>query len=111
MYYTLKKAVTERVGLFRTESLECCIHLVSRFTFAAIRIMKDHLRVSFTVGRKIKSGRIHDCVQTSANRFIHSVDIGSGEEIDDALLDWIQEAYEIKKPNAVPVRKPAGLHL
>jgi len=103
LYELLKKAVKGQVGSFKTESLECCIHWVSTFTFAAVRIMKHKIRVSFSLGRKIKSSRVHDCVQTSANRYICSVDVSSGEEIDDALMKWIQEASELKSLKAEPV--------
>lgn len=103
MYNAFKKAVKEQVGPFKTESLECCIHFVSTFTFAAVRIMKDKIRVSFTLGRRIKSSRIDDPVQTSASRYLYAVDIYADEEIDIPLIKWIQEAFEIKRIKAEPV--------
>ena len=103
LYNTFKKAVKEQVGSFKTESLKCCIHFVSPFTFAAVKIMKDKIRVSFTLGRKIRSSRIHDYIQTSANRYICSVDISNREEIDAALMKWIQKAIEIKN-NKKPLK-------
>lgn len=103
LYNTFKKAVKEQVGFFKTESLECCIHFVSSFTFAAVRIMKDKIRVSFTLGRKINSNRIYDRVQTSANCYLYGVDISSDTEIDNTLMKWIQEAFERKQIKAEPV--------
>ncbi|MBN8673736.1 MAG: hypothetical protein J0L56_06355 [Chitinophagales bacterium] len=106
LYNTFKKAVKEQAGFFKTESLECCIHFVSTFTFAAVKVMKDKIRVSFTLGREIKSNRIYDRVQTSAGCYLYAVDICSDKEIDSMLMKWIQAAFERKQ-----VKAPAKHHL
>lgn len=103
MYDDFKKAVKKKVGVFKTESLECCIHFVSTFTFAAVKILKDKVRVHFSLGRKQKSNRMHDCIKTSAGRFLYSVDISSDEEINSTLLKWIGQAFERKPKKAEPV--------
>lgn len=103
LYKAFKKAVKEKIGWFKTESLECCIHFVSSFTFAAVKIMKDKIRVSFTLGRKIKNNRLLDCVHISAHRYQYAVDIYTCEEIDHTLINWVQEALERNPINAEPV--------
>lgn len=97
LYQKLKKAVKQRTGPFKIESLSCCIHFVSTFTFTAVKIMKNKIRVDFSLGRKLKSKRIADVVQMSAHRYLYVVDIGSEDEIDDELMEWIQEARDKKK--------------
>ena len=94
LYEIFKRAVKKKLSSFKTESLECCIHFVSTFTFAAVKILKDKIRVDFTLTRKIKSNCINQFLQISANRYLYYVDISTEDEIDEKLLDWIQEAHD-----------------
>jgi len=100
LYEVLRKAVKRRVGAFKIESLECCIHFVSTFTFAAVKIYKDKIWVDFSLSRKIKSKRIIQSVQMSANRHLYAVDITNEDDIDEELMEWIQEAHDKKRENA-----------
>jgi hypothetical protein len=92
----LVKAVRKNIGAFNIESLQCCVHFVSTFTFAAVKIFKDKIRVDFSLDRKIKSKRINRIVQMSAHRYLFVVDIMNEDEIDTELIQWIQEAYSKK---------------
>ena len=47
LYKKLKSAIKQQVGSFKVESLECCIHFVSTFTFAAVKIFKDKIKVNY----------------------------------------------------------------
>ncbi|MBX9781719.1 MAG: hypothetical protein K2X48_00360 [Chitinophagaceae bacterium] len=96
LYQKLKDAIKKQIGPFKAESLECCIHFVSTFTFAAVKIMKDKIRVDFSLGRKIKSKKIVKEMQLSVNRFLYCVDIHDEHEIDRELLEFLQEAIELK---------------
>ncbi len=97
LYQKFKLAVKQQTGLFKIESLKCCIHFVSTFTFAAVKIMKGKIRIDFSLSHKLKSKRIVDVVQMSAYRYLYVVDIRSEDEIDDELMEWIQEARDKKK--------------
>lgn len=96
LYEKLKEAITKQVGRFKVESLECCIHFVSTFTFAAVKIMKEKIRVDFSLDRKIKSKKIAKEVQMSVNRFLYYIDIANENEIDHELLELIEEACNKK---------------
>jgi Domain of unknown function (DUF5655) len=96
LYEKLKRAVRKEVGSFKVESLECCIHFVSTFTFAAVKIFKDKILVDFALSRKLKSKRFDRFLQLSANRYLYYFDISHADEIDDELLEWIQEAHDKK---------------
>ncbi len=89
-----------QVGSFKIESLECCIHLVSTFTFAAVKIFKDKIRVDFSLSRKLKNKRITDTVQMSAHRYLYVVDIMNEDEIEEELMTWIREAHDKKNKKA-----------
>lgn len=93
LYEQLKQAVENRVGEFRVESLECCIHFVHTSTFAAVKIFKNKIRVDFSLNRSIESERMHHTVRMSAHRTLYYIDILTATEIDEELLGWIQEAY------------------
>lgn len=97
LYDQLKKAIKKNIGTFKIESLECCIHFVSTFTFAAVKIFKNKIRVDFSLERKVSSRRINQFVQMSAHRYLFVVDIIYENEIDTELLQWIQEAHDIKR--------------
>jgi hypothetical protein len=100
LYEVLRKAVKRQVGAFKIESLECCIHFVRIFTFAAVKIYKDKIWVDFSLNRKIKNKRIIQSVQMSANRYLYAVDIMKEEDIDEELMAWIQEAHDKKREKA-----------
>jgi Domain of unknown function (DUF5655) len=97
LYEKFKQAVIKQVGHFKTESLECCIHFVSTFTFAAVKIFKDKIRVDFSLSRKLKNKRIDQFLQMSANRYLYYMDIGAVDEIDEELIKWIKEAHDRKR--------------
>lgn len=96
LYEQLKQAIKKQVGSFKVESLECCIHLVSTYTFAAVKIMKGRIRVDFALSRKIKSKRIVNETKMSANRWLYIIDIYNKDEINEELLEWIKEAHDKK---------------
>ncbi|MFM9911687.1 MAG: DUF5655 domain-containing protein [Chitinophagaceae bacterium] len=93
-YKIFKQAVKRQIGHFRIESLECCIHFVNTSTFASIKIMREKIKVEFSLARKISNKRLKQPVQLSANSFLYFVNISSEDEIDGTLLKWIKEAYK-----------------
>ena len=96
LFDVLKQAVISRVGAIKIESLECCIHFVSTFTFAAVKILKDKIRVDFSLSRKISNRRIVQSIQMSAHRYLYVIDVMTEDEIDEELMAWIQEAHQKK---------------
>jgi hypothetical protein len=97
LYNKFKKAVKENTGPFKVESLECCIHFVKTSTFLAVKIMKNKIRVDFSLDHKIKSKRIVKSLQMSANRFLYVIDIADENQINKELLEWISESRDKKK--------------
>lgn len=96
LYDKLKSVIKKELGTFKVESLECCIHFVRTFTFAAVKILKDRIRVDFSLSRKIKSKRITYFTPMSAHRFLYCIDVMKEDDIDQELMDWIGEAYDKK---------------
>ncbi len=96
LYEKLKQAIKNEVGNYKVESLECCIHFVSTFTFAAVKIMKDKIKVGFSLSRKIQNKRITEFTSMSAHRYLYYIDVMKANDIDKELMEWIQEAYDKK---------------
>jgi uncharacterized C2H2 Zn-finger protein len=103
LYEKLKRAVRSQIGSFKIESLECCIHFVSTFTFAAVKIFKDKIQIDFALNRILKNKRIDRFLQLSANRYLYYFDINEADEIDNELIEWIQEAHDKKREEAKAV--------
>jgi len=100
LYDELKAKIKKAAGPFYIESLPCCIHFVASgtcFTFAATYAMKDRLRLHFGLSRKIASKRIRKYAQTAASKYTYELDIMDKKEFDKELLDWLKEAYNMKK--------------
>ena len=100
LYETFKNAVEKEIGPFKVESLECCIHFVSTFTFAAVKIFKEKIRVDFSLNRKIDIEPNGQLFQMSAHRFLYAFDITKKGEIDKQLMGYIKEALEKKSGKA-----------
>jgi hypothetical protein len=104
LYEKLKLAVRKQIGAFKIESLECCIHFVRNFTFLAVKILKNKIRVDFTLSRNIKSKRVTKFLQMSPHRYLLVVDMVDENEIDGELVKWIQEALYKKNSENIADR-------
>jgi len=49
------------------------------------------------LGRRVDSPRVLTASQTSANRYAHAVRAASPEDIDEELLAWLREAWELEE--------------
>lgn len=96
LFNKLSEAISTRIGPFNIDSVECCIHLVHQSTFSAVKVMKDQLRIDFSLDYEPSNPRIGKTAKMSKNRYLHYVDITKEEEIDADLLQWLTEAYFLK---------------
>jgi hypothetical protein len=94
LYQKLRHAVKQTVGPFKVESLECCIHFASTFTFAAVRIFRDKICVDFSLSRNIKNNRLTRRAPVSAHRQMYRAAVLTQEDIDAGLMEWIKEAHD-----------------
>ena len=96
LYEKFKVSVKNRLGDFKIESLECCIHFVSTFTFVAVKIFKEKIVVDFSLDHSLQKERTKKNIQMSAHRYLYNIEIKDENDIDDELMEWIEEAYSIK---------------
>ena len=97
LFEYLKKEIEQNIGPLKIESLPCCIHLVSNYTFGAVWALRDRIRIDFRLDHKIKSPKIYKELQISANRYLYYFDIKNKKEINKQLLGWIKEAYKLNE--------------
>ena len=101
MYAALRGAILDRIPGTRIEVKKTQIsffnrHMYAAVSFAPVRKAKDRphpfLTVTFGLPYRKESARIDAAVEAYPNRWTHHVMIGPGEETDDELLLWIEEA-------------------
>lgn len=97
LFEKLVKMIQVNIGKIKIESLPCCIHLVSSYTFSGVWLSKDKLKMDFRVDYQIDSERIIKQEKLSANRDLYYVEVKDEEEIDKELLKWIKDSYFLNK--------------
>ena len=96
LYNALTTKMKKEIGRFRVESLPCCIHFVSTYTFAAVYALRDKIRIHFTLSHKLDSPRIGRFSHVSGKRYMYSIDIKDEKEMDKELMGWIKESAKTK---------------
>ncbi|WP_448701323.1 DUF5655 domain-containing protein [Mucilaginibacter sp. AW1-3] len=87
----------QKFGPIKIEPKKTSIHLGNRFGFAGVYTRKDYINVEVHLNHKLTSKRVSKVEQASANRFHHTIKLTSPDEIDGELLDWLKDAYDLKK--------------
>jgi hypothetical protein len=84
-------------GQLKIEPKKTSIHLGNRFGFAGVYTRKNYINLELHLNYRLESNRVSKVEQASANRFHHTIKLSSPKEVDDELLHWLKEAYELKK--------------
>lgn len=93
LFDELKKKIEKNIGPLKIESLPCCIHLMSDYTFSGVWALKNSIKIDFCSRKEIKSNRIIKEYKASNERYINYLEIKNRKEIDKELLGWIKDAY------------------
>lgn len=93
-----KKLIREvqKFGLIKIEPKKASIHLSNKFSFTGVFVRKNCLNLEIHLNHKIKSKRFIKAEQGSANRYHHTLTISTPSEIDEELIGWLKEAYDLK---------------
>ncbi|MCL5794855.1 MAG: DUF5655 domain-containing protein [Patescibacteria group bacterium] len=91
----LVKKIEKNIGPLKIESLPCCIHLVSNYTFGAVWTLRDRVRIDFRISAKIETKKKFKIIQMSPNRYLYYLDIFKKSEIDLELLSYLHESYKL----------------
>ncbi len=87
----------ERFGDLKIEPKKTSIHLANRYGFAGVYTRKNYINLEVHLSRKIINKRVIKVEQASANRFHHTFKLSSITDVDKELLNWLKEAYDLKK--------------
>ena len=96
LFNDLKEKIIKNIGPIKIESLPCCIHFVSSYTFAACWATKNNIKIDFSLDKEIKIKRNHKVNHMSQNRYLYYMDINSEKEIDTELIGWLKNSYHLK---------------
>jgi hypothetical protein len=77
------------------EPKKTSIHLVNVSAFAGVQTRGTYILLNIKADHKIESPRIHKADQAAVRRFHHRVKVSSLSEIDDELIGWLHEAYNL----------------
>jgi len=86
-----------KFGPIKIEPKKTSIHLGNRFGFAGVYTQKKTINLEVHLDHKLMSPRVGKAEQASANRFHHTLKLSSPADVDDELLQWLREAYDLKK--------------
>jgi hypothetical protein len=95
-YQRLISALQE-FGSINVTPKQTSIHLEKNSGFAGVHPRKSYFNLEFRTDYKIDDPRITRLQQLSARRFEHTVKLQNESEIDDQLLKWLKDAYDLSK--------------
>ena len=93
------RLITElrKFGQLKIEPKKTSIHLGNRFGFAGVYTRQNYINLEVHLNYKLTSKRVTKVEQASANRFHHTIKLTTEKEVDKELLNWLKEAYDLKK--------------
>ena len=102
LYNELKKAIKNKIGNFKIESLPCCIHFVTtktNYTFMCVYALRNGIKIHFTLPVGIENPRLLRYSKMANHRYLYELGIKTQGEIDSEFIAWLKEAYKMKKVN------------
>lgn len=95
-YDRLLRALRE-FGPVTESAKQSSIHLEKNSGFAGVHPRKNAFNLEFRTDYKIDHPRITRTQQLSARRFEHTVKLTQESDVDEQLLKWLKDAYELSK--------------
>ena len=84
-------------GQVKVAPKQASIHLEKNSGFAGVHPRKAYFNLEFRTDYKIDHPRITRIQQLSARRFEHTLRVEKASDIDEQLLGWLKDAYELSK--------------
>ncbi|OCX53732.1 hypothetical protein BEL04_05425 [Mucilaginibacter sp. PPCGB 2223] len=60
-------------------------------------IRKKTINLEVHLNYQLTNPRVQKVEQASASRFHHTIKLTSPADVDDELMQWLREAYDLKK--------------
>src|SRR5687768_12510358 len=90
-------AALREFGPVREAPKQTSIHLEKNSGFAGIHPRKNALNLEFRTDYPIENPRVVRQQQLSARRYEHTVKLERAEDIDEQLIAWLRDAYNLSK--------------
>lgn len=84
-------------GQLKVAPKQTSIHLEKHSGFAGVHPRKYYFNVEFRTDYTIDHPRITRMQQLSAHRFEHTVKLEKISDVDEQLLKWLRDAYELSR--------------
>ena len=94
IYDDLLKAL-RRFGEVHEAPKQTSIHLDNASGFAGVYTRKNYILLHFRTDYPIDDPRITKREQHSARRFMHTVKLTQTSDVDEQLLKWLEDAYQL----------------
>ena len=94
LYQQLLKRI-KTIGPFRIETKKTSVHFTRKSAFAGVHPRKAFLMLTIKAAGPIDSERIAKAEQVSKSRWHLDIKVGTTQDIDDTLLAWLKQAYEL----------------
>lgn len=79
----------------KVSSVKTFILYSSKSIFLSLKIKREHIEIEFFANTAINEFPVFKTLQISKNRIVHSVKLDTVENIDEQLMNWIIESYEL----------------
>jgi len=83
----------ETFGPIELNPVKSVIQVKAGATFLSIKPKSEYVELEFQLDQDIDQFPIHRTVRISRNRVLHFMNIDSGEDINDQLIEWLQDSY------------------
>jgi hypothetical protein len=83
-------------GEIKTDTTLSCIYFVNKSRFLVIKPQKAGLILEFVLDRREDIFPVIKTIQINKKHVAHRLMLESTEDINDQLIGWIKEAYELK---------------
>ena len=85
------------IGPIKVAPKQTSIHIEKNSGFAGVHPRKNYFNLEFRTDYKIDAPRVVRQQQLSARRFEHTVKIEKTSDVDEQLLKWLKDAYDLSK--------------
>ncbi len=96
LIYDKLLAELRKLGEVKQSPNKSSIHLLNKYGFAGVYTRKNYILLHIHLARELDNERIVKIEQISKNRYKHIIKLYSENDIDQELLIWLKEAYDLK---------------
>ncbi len=90
-------SVTREFGPYDINVVQSAIFLKTKSTYVEVKTRKTHLIIMFFLGREVTEFPMSRAVRMSKNKVAHELHVQQPDDIDEQVIRWLKESYELVK--------------